>query len=427
MTESSPSGRGLYDDFRGYRVPTESELDRALQSATVVLDTNVLLNLYRYSDATRDDLLDVLRRIGERLHAPHQVVREFWRNRLSVMSSRGAMSKQAREAFARSQEATTKAIDQWARATALEGRERDVLIERVEALYAGLGAVVDKHAPGPDSTAGAARHEPVLRALETLLDGRVGAAPEPVEWDAAIAEGKARVERREPPGYLDAEKNTGSHPEGAAGDYLVWRQATAEAARRGTDLLLVTGDEKEDWWWRTRTDFIGPRPELVAELFEACGSRLFMMRPPDLLRRANVLRVTVRQDSVDEAERVRRESARPVWTVAGVSALVERLDAEPLDYALVIRAAAAHGGEISREMVYEICGFDDDRMLRGFTRPPSRIMRDLQAEGLVAADVDPPLIPVYVGVKAAAFQVPPEFVALLAGEDAVREDGVRDQ
>ncbi len=86
--------RGLYDDFRGYRVPGEAELDGALQSATVVVDANVLLNLYRYNEATRDDLLGVLRRLDDRLWLPHQVVREFWRNRLGVLTSRGAGSEQ---------------------------------------------------------------------------------------------------------------------------------------------------------------------------------------------------------------------------------------------------------------------------------------------------------------------------------------------
>ncbi len=35
-------------------------------------------------------------------------------------------------------------------------------------------------------------------------------------------------------------------PEAAAGDYLVWYQSINESNRRGRDLLLITGDEKED-------------------------------------------------------------------------------------------------------------------------------------------------------------------------------------
>src|SRR5690242_11422468 len=37
----------------------------------------------------------------------------------------------------------------------------------------------------------------------------------------------------------------------AAGDYLVWTQVLREARQRQCDVLLVTGDVKEDWWRRT--------------------------------------------------------------------------------------------------------------------------------------------------------------------------------
>jgi len=181
-------------------------------------------------------------------------------------------------------------------------------------------------------------------------------------------------------------------------------------------LLIVTGDE-EDWWWRHRLDFIGPRPELVAEFAAAYGAQLFMMRPADLLRRASALDISVPTESVDEAERVSRVTARPIWSKVGVFALLERLEKEGWEHAMVIREAAARGGRIDRDDIYAVCGYDDDRMLRGFTRPAARTTRDLQAIGLVAPNVEAALTPIYDGVKAAAFRIPAEMVTILAGED----------
>jgi hypothetical protein len=233
-----------------------------------------------------------------------------------------------------------------------------------------------------------------------------------------VKEGNDRVARQEPPGYLDADKADSGLPEGAAGDYLVWRQTIEEAARRDLDVLLVTGDEKEDWWWRHRSEFLGPRVELVAEFKNQSGRQLYMMRPIDLLRRASALDVVVRKESVDDVERVSRESqSRPEWSEAGVSALLERLETEGWSQADVIRVAASRGGTIDREEVYEICGYDDDRMLRGFTSPTVRITRDLQRDGVVADDVEPVLTTIYRGgVKAAAFRIPAEMVAILAAD-----------
>ena len=418
MASQSVTGVGIYDDFPGYRLPVESELETALRFALVVVDANVLLNLYRYNESTRDDLLGVLRRLGDRLWVPNQVLREFWRNRLGVLASRGAGTDQALAALGKQQRATSDTIQQWAKTVAIDAADRESLLEKVATLHAILESEIRARAPGAPAVVGAAGAEPVLRQLEELLTGKAGTAPQQADWEAAVKEGNDRVARQEPPGYLDADKADSGLPEGAAGDYLVWRQTIEEAARRDLDVLLVTGDEKEDWWWRHRSEFLGPRVELVAEFKNQSGRQLYMMRPIDLLRRASALDVVVRKESVDDVERVSRESqSRPEWSEAGVSALLERLETEGWSQADVIRVAASRGGTIDREEVYEICGYDDDRMLRGFTSPTVRITRDLQRDGVVADDVEPVLTTIYRGgVKAAAFRIPAEMVAILAAD-----------
>ena len=52
-----------------------------------VMDTTVLLNLYRYSRPTRDELLEVLRALSGKLFLPHQIGREFLERRLSTIRS----------------------------------------------------------------------------------------------------------------------------------------------------------------------------------------------------------------------------------------------------------------------------------------------------------------------------------------------------
>ena len=418
MTSQSPPGVGIYDNFPGYRLPAESELDAALRSALVVVDANVLLNLYRYNELTRDDLLGVLRRLDDRLWVPNQVLREFWRNRLGVLASRGAGTDQALAALSKQQRATSDTIQQWAKTVAIDAADRESLLDKVAALHASLESEIRTHAPGAPAVVGGPGGEPVLGQLEALLAGKTGVAPPQDEWEAAVKEGNERVVRQEPPGYLDADKTNSGLPEGAAGDYLVWRQTLEEAARRDLNVLLVTGDEKEDWWWRHRSEFLGPRVELVAEFKNQSGRQLYMMRPIDLLRRASALDVVVRKESVDDVERVSRESQpRPQWSEAGLSALLERLETEGWSQADVIRVAASRGGTIDREEVYEICGYEDDRMLRGFTLPTVRITRDLQRDGVVADDVEPVLTTIYRGgVKAAAFCIPAEMVAILAAD-----------
>ncbi|MEU8637590.1 hypothetical protein AB0C38_35880 [Amycolatopsis sp. NPDC048633] len=69
---------------------------------------------------------------------------------------------------------------------------------------------------------------------------------------------------------------------------------------------------------------------------------------------------------------------------------------------------------MSREKVYELGEYADDRMLRGFTRPVRRLTATLQGEGTVPARVAPIFVARYPdGVKASYFSVPAEVPELL--------------
>jgi PIN like domain len=419
-----PENQGMFDAFPGHRLPSPDDVDNALRHALVVIDANVLLNLYRYAESTRADLLAVLGRLGDRLWVPHQAIKEFWRHRLGVLTTPNSGAATALAALGKPQKSVEDALTQWAKMTGVPNSVRDGLLTKVRVLHEDVQDAIAATAPEVPRTAEEIRSEPVLRELEPLLSGRVGSRPEAAEEKAWVEEGNRRVDAKEPPGYCDAEKIESELPERAAGDYLVWRSAITEAARRDLDLVLVTADEKEDWWLRHRDQFLGPRTELVEELRLLCGHRLFMLRPAGLLERATALEISVRRESVADVARVSEvrdtveddvESA--LWTSDGVHALLGRLDAEGWKHSAVIRVAAREGGSISRDDVYLVAGYDDNRMLRGFTRPTARITQDLQADGVVADGVEPALTPIYDGVKATAFVIPQEMVTILAGDE----------
>ena len=105
------------------------------------------------------------------------------------------------------------------------------------------------------------------------------------------------------------------------------------------------------------------------------------------------------------------------WSPRALRELLRRLDAEGREQADVIREAAAEGGYVSRERIYDICGYSEDRMLRGFTRPAARISRDLRNEGLLDVGVGAILTAVYGGgVTAVGFEVPNEVVDIIGVE-----------
>lgn len=385
-------------------------------------DTNVLLNLYRYNTQARSDLLAVLRSLGERLWVPHQVLSEFWKNRETAIRDPDDAAERVLDSIEKQRAATIQALRTWANRVAFESGSLDELQAGIEGAFMSVvDAITSSFESETTNRALDTNSDPVLASLEQILDGRVGPPLSPEELEEHISIGRKRIEAGTPPGYMDLAKAKGEDLDAALGDYLVWEQILREANRRRVDVLLVTGDVKEDWWRRVEGETRGPRPELVQEMRNRAGVRLFMLRPESLLVRARVvLQVDVRDESVEDVERVDRlVTSRDLgeWSEAAVHQLMARLDSEAPVQAEAIRRAAMEGGFVAREDIYDLGGYEETRTLRGFTRPANRIAQELRDRGLVPDTAPDPLEAVYdptfSWVLARGFRIPPQLADVL--------------
>jgi PIN like domain len=75
----------MHDLFPGYNERTQEELSRLWKEGIFVVDTNMLLNVYRYSPETRDRYLETLSRLKSRLWIPYQVAYEYQDRRAVVI------------------------------------------------------------------------------------------------------------------------------------------------------------------------------------------------------------------------------------------------------------------------------------------------------------------------------------------------------
>ena len=426
MPPSEPAGAGsdtngtagLFAGFEGYRTPTDEDYRKLLENGLVVVDANVLLNLYRYDDQARDALVGVLRALGDRLWVPHQVLVEFWRNRESVLRDPRDVQKTVKE-LGDLRDRALRAFRTWANRVSLPEEQAAGLSRPLAEAFASLANNVNASDMEDAATfARDTRADAVLQDLEPVLDRRCGAALAEDQHRAAVQEGMRRVDSRLPPGYMDKKKGD----EIAAGDFLVWEHTLLEAARRGVDVLFVTGDVKEDWWREESGERRGARLELVQEMRDRAGVRLFMLRPTSLLEHARRhLGVEVRPESVQEAERVEQfltsteDLITGGWDTQSVGHLLQSLDAQAPVQAATVRLAAQQGGFASREQVYELGQYHDERSLRGFTRPVNRIVQEMRAQGQLPDGALDVLTTRYDGgVVATGFDVPREVVPLLA-------------
>lgn len=63
--------------FYGYYKPSKETFDALWENALIVLDANILLDFYRLSKSTCDDLFEVLKALKERIWIPYQAASEY--------------------------------------------------------------------------------------------------------------------------------------------------------------------------------------------------------------------------------------------------------------------------------------------------------------------------------------------------------------
>lgn len=75
------------DGYEGYWRKNKDDVEHAIKSSTIVLDTNALLSLYRMERSARGEYFEVLNALASRIWIPRQVADEFHRNRLSSLDT----------------------------------------------------------------------------------------------------------------------------------------------------------------------------------------------------------------------------------------------------------------------------------------------------------------------------------------------------
>jgi hypothetical protein len=405
--------RGIFDGFEGYQTPTESDFKRALTQGLVVPDTNVLLNLYRYTAQARNEMLGVLGQLPQ-LWVPHRVMQEFWQNREAVTRGILEYAKRTCKELDGERQSAHDLIRTWARQVSASTERCDQILADLQACFDGIAELITGSVDAESAKSAAkTQSDPVLSRLDKLLHGRIGEPIPEKERDAVFKEAKRRLENNVPPGYKDKEKGAAR----GSGDYILWEQTLRQAAEAKRDVVFVTGDVKEDLWRGTH----GPRTELIDELRERAGARLFMVRPDRLLELARTaLGAEVSEDSLKDVATVASATNGTSWTRGSIATLLHELDAAGNVQAAVIRYAAAHGGFVDRETVFEICDFPSDRKLNGFTRPVRRISGYLKDASLVSEDAVDVLEPVYdsgAWVQASGFRIPDEVIPLVLAVD----------
>src|SRR5579871_1251538 len=85
--------------FPGYFRPSEAEFKQMWHEGLFAFDTNILLNIYRYTEQTQSSLFGILDRLVDRIWIPHQVAKEFLDHRLGVITKQSNAYQEVEKLF----------------------------------------------------------------------------------------------------------------------------------------------------------------------------------------------------------------------------------------------------------------------------------------------------------------------------------------
>lgn len=275
------------------------ELEHLWIAGRVILDTNALLNLFRYSFETRDAFLAVLSSLESQLWIPHQVGLEFHRRRHDVINQQRLAFDEVEAAIDSATKDIKKTLAKFDRHPSLDvvGLSDSI----VNSLADAQTRVRDSKSEYISTVTSRHEHEMTFDAVTRLYEGRVGREYDKSELDDVYRVGRERYENRVPPGFKDAAK---PEPD-KFGDLVLWLQILDEAAKDKFPAIFVTDDSKEDWWYRVAGETKGPRIELVEEYFKAAGERVHFYTPERFLAYANQSELSsVSDKSLNEVEKV---------------------------------------------------------------------------------------------------------------------------
>ncbi|WP_219135210.1 PIN-like domain-containing protein [Janthinobacterium sp. UMAB-60] len=267
----------MKNKFKWYFKPSTEEMTKIWENGILTVDTNVLLDLYRYHKSTRDSLLQSIMDFKGEKWLSHQASIEFLRNRTKVIISAEKTFKQAHE--------ETESLEKILNSTIsnLKGN-RIIPTEIAGDLQIATKTAIDlakkKIAEAKEIYPKFLQSDSLLEQIADVFNNSIGNDFKEEEMDNIKKEAEFRKINTIPPGYLDKEKD-GDRP---YGDFYLWKQILEHAKNQELPIILVTSETSDDWWERISGKTTGPRPELLIESMEISGQRVLIYQTENFLK-----------------------------------------------------------------------------------------------------------------------------------------------
>jgi len=316
----------MKDGFKGFYNPGGEDIKGIWNSKETifVFDTNVYLNIYSYAEKTKDDLFSVLDRIKSNLWVPNHVALEYQKRRLDVMDKERENFTKINNVFKKFNTQINVEIIQTLgiekKMPALHDSLSDFLIKFNELTDVFLKGVFEEQRKlKPDVRSS----DDIRKRLDSILSGKIGKPFNQEELNSIYEEGEVRFANKIPPGFRDAGKGGDSSDfnylgvdyKRKFGDLIIWKQLINESLKNEiNNVIFITDDKKNDWWYSVGDKTIGPQERLQSEFYMATGVDSFKMYDTvDFLKDAVIcLGTEVDEKSFDDVKKATSSVAMEV-------------------------------------------------------------------------------------------------------------------
>lgn len=242
----------------------------------IVLDTNILLNVYRYSPQFSDFALNALKAVEGSVFLPRTVLLEYNKHRMQTFATmKNRITNASGNAIQVVENASNKLSGMCDQLESLQIPEIDLLRNKVDEAIADLKTEVQDFFDercGLGLTAHSWGNTDLLDSLveEIVSNGQVMMPVTQENIYFWCEEGQKRYKEETPPGFMDAKNKDGVRK---YSDLILWKEILRFAKSKNKDVIFVTDDVKRDWWERKPDNERVFHQKLMSE-FNRTGQRL---------------------------------------------------------------------------------------------------------------------------------------------------------
>lgn len=289
--------------FSEYYDTPELTYKEIWDKALFVFDTNLLLNLYRYTTVTRDIILDVMNKVSDRIWIPYQVGLEYFNNRIKVINEVSNGYDAIKKFISNYKNGFEKYLNDnynhhpYINRDMLKIRYSNDIIKPINDLLDEWKRNDPKYQD----------NDVIWKKLTDLFDGKVGEDFSSENLYKLYKEGEIRYAHQVPPGYMDLPQKKDQGERALYGDLIVWKQTIEKAKETNRDVIFVTDDKKNDWFEaKVKGKRSGPRKELLREFSkESDGQKILIYNQESFLKYANdYLKADIKEESIKEVKDV---------------------------------------------------------------------------------------------------------------------------